>query len=107
MRANQTSKRNGIQDILCPFTNLYISQGSGYFDGTYSHQGTRAIDVTNGDGTQAPYYAPFDCVAIEVYPTYGQTLWYSKEKVRFTDGTIDYCSFVTVHDNTINFGKGV
>lgn len=106
MKMGQTSRRNGVQDILCPFTNLYITQGSGYADGSYSHKGTRAIDVVNGDGSRAPYYAPFDCKAVMVLPDYGEALWQSLEKVRFADGTIDYCTFVTVHDNTINYVVG-
>ena len=45
MKKGQTSKRGGIQDILCPFTDMVITQGSGYADGNFSHKGTRAIDV--------------------------------------------------------------
>lgn len=106
MKIGQTSKRAGIQDILCPFDKLYITQGSGFADGNFSHKGTRAVDVSNGDGERAPYYAPFDCKVTSIIPDYGEAIWQSLEPVRFADGTIDYCSFTTCHDDSINYGVG-
>ena len=102
MKAGQTSTRAGIQDILCPFTKLYITQGSN----EWSHAGTKAIDVTNGDGTRAKYYAPFKCKAVYVVASSGQTVWKSVDKVRFADGTIDYCTFITVHDDSVDYKEG-
>lgn len=108
MKAGQKSKRNGIEDILCPFTDIVITQGSGINGGTYSHNGTRAIDLRGiNAGVRYPYYAPFKCKATLVLADYGQTVWQSLEKVRFADGTVDYCTFLTVHDDTINFGVGL
>lgn len=107
MKKGQTSKRANIQDILCPFTDMYITQGSGYADGNFSHKGTRAVDVEGKkEGVKEPYYAPFDCQAVFVDKSYGETVWQSLEKVRFSNGSIDYCTFVTVHDDTHNFGVG-
>lgn len=107
MKKNQTSKRGGIQDILCPFTDMCITQGSGYADGNFSHKGTRAVDVRGKTaGVKEPYYAPFDCKAVAIDKLYGQTIWQSINKVRFADGTIDYCTFITVHDDTHNIGIG-
>lgn len=105
MKAGQTSKRNGIQDILCPFTKIYITQGSGYMGGTYSHQGIRAVDITNGDGSRAPYYAPFDlkCIYVNSSTT---VVWQSLNKVRFSTGVVDYATVLTCHDETINYGVG-
>ena len=108
MKKGQTSVRNKIQDILCPFTDIIITQGSGMLDGQYSHKGTRAIDVIGKvAGEKYPYYAPFKCKAVYVSKDYGQTVWKSIEKVRFADGTIDYCTFLTAHDDTINYGEGL
>ena len=107
MKKGQISKRGEIQDILCPFTDIVITQGSGYADGNFSHKGTRAVDVRGIEpGVKYPYYAPFDCKAVFVDKSYGETVWQSLEKVRFTDGNIDYCTFLTVHDDTHNFGVG-
>lgn len=108
MKAGQKSKRNGIEDILCPFTDIVITQGTGINGNTYSHDGTRACDIRGINvGERYPYYAPFKCKAVHVIPSYGQTVWQSLEKVRFADGTVDYCTFLTVHDDTINFGVGL
>ena len=107
MKKGETSKRGGYQDILCCFTDLYITQGSGYADGDYSHKGTRAIDVRGKEpGVRYPYYAPVDVKAVYIYPESGEAVWQSLEKVRFADGTIDYMTMLTVHDNTINYGVG-
>lgn len=42
MKKNQKSKRNNIEDFLCPFTDMYITQGA---NGSFSHKGTMANDV--------------------------------------------------------------
>lgn len=108
MKKGQTSKRANIQDILCPFTDMVITQGSGYADGNFSHQGTRAVDVRGAEaGIKYPYYAPFDCVCVAVYPDYGESDWQSVEKVRFADGSIDYCTFTICHDDTMNAYVGM
>ena len=99
MKKNQTSIRNGIQDFLCPFTDMNITQGSNY--GT--HTGTMANDVASGtEGYKAPYYAPCDCKLIWSDPTNGQGMWQSLNKVRFANGNIAYATFVTAHDNTFD-----
>ena len=55
MLKNQKSKTNGIENFLCPFTDMYITQGAG--EGT--HKGTMAVDVRgNNSGKKYAYYAP-------------------------------------------------
>ncbi len=103
MLKNQKSKRGGIEDLLCPFTDMYITQGS---TGT-SHRGTKAIDVRGTAlGVRYPYYAPCRVRCIKVYPSNGQVMWQSTDKVRFADGTIDYITFMTAHDNTVDSYPG-
>ena len=103
MKKGQTSVRNGIQDFLCPFTDMNITQGSNY--GT--HAGTMANDVASGTaGYKAPYYAPCDCKLIWCDPANGQGMWQSLNKVRFANGNIAYATFVTAHDNTFDAKVG-
>lgn len=103
MKKGQTSVRNGIQDFLCPFTDMNITQGSNY--GT--HAGTMANDVASGTaGYKAPYYAPCDCKLIWSDPANGQGMWQSLNKVRFANGNIAYATFVTAHDNTFDAKVG-
>ena len=97
MKKGQTSVRGGIEDFLCPFTKMYITQGAG---GSYSHAGTMANDVTNGDTSRAPYYAPCTCKCLVIYPSAGQSMWQSVNKVRFANGRIDYATFRIAHDET-------
>lgn len=104
MRKGQTSKRNGYQDFLCPFETLNITQKHG---GSFTHKGTKAVDVAGAKaGTKDAYYAPCDCKVIKTYPSAGQALWQSTKKVRFANGKIEYATFMTVHDDTMNFGPG-
>jgi hypothetical protein len=99
---NQTSRRDGIQDFLCPFTDMYITQGSNM--GT--HRGTMANDVRGAySGVKYPYYAPCDCKLIWFDKSNGQGMWQSIEKVRFANGNIDYATFVTAHDETFDADK--
>lgn len=98
MKKGDTSVRSGIEDFLCPFTDMYITQGS---NGKFSHQGTMANDVRGLDvGIRYPYYAPCTCKCLHVYPNSGQSMWQSLEKVRFANGRIDYATFMIAHDDS-------
>ena len=102
MYAGQKSVRGGIQDFLCPFTDMYITQGSQMG----SHRGTMANDVRGASaGVRYPYYAPCDCKLIWFDKSNGQGMWQSTQKVRFSNGRIDYATFVTAHDNTFDADK--
>jgi hypothetical protein len=104
MRAGQKSVRGGIQDFLCPFTDMYITQGS---NNGFSHRGIMANDVRGTtSGIRYPYYAPCDVKCIRTYPSSGQAMWQSLNKVRFANGRIDYATFMTVHDNTFDAKVG-
>lgn len=103
MRKGDTSRRGGIQDFLCPFTDMYITQGSKMG----SHRGTQANDVRGANpGVKYPYYAPCDCKLIWCDSSNGQGMWQSLERVRFANGNIDYATFVTAHDNTFDAQVG-
>ena len=98
MRRGDKSKRDGIEDFLCPFTDMYITQGS---NGGYSHQGIMANDVRGlYVGERYPYFAPCTCKCIKVYPDSGQSMWQSIEKVRFANGRIDYATIMIAHDDS-------
>lgn len=99
MYKGQKSTRGGIQDFLCPFTDMYITQGSNM--GT--HRGTMANDVRGAEvGVKYPYYAPCDCRLIWFDKSNGQGMWQSTQPVRFANGEINFATFVTAHDNTFD-----
>ena len=105
MKKGQTSKTGNYQNILCPFTYMYMTQDA---NGSLSHQGSTAIDVRGSkSGVKEPYYAPVDVKCVNVDKTYCFVWWQSVNKVRYADGTIDYVTFLTGHDETINAYKGM
>ena len=105
MYKNQKSVRNGIEDFLCPFTDMYITQGSNMRP---SHMGIMANDVRGVQpGVKYPYYAPCTCKCLRIYPESGQAMWQSTNKVRFANGRIDYATFMTAHDNSFNAKVGM
>lgn len=113
MQPNQTSIRNGIQDVLFPHAVMNITQGN---NGQFTHQGVNALDLAERDAGRSPMYAPFDvrCVAIDT-PTNGNAVfWESTNPVRFADGSIDYATIMIIHDNDltgihvgVNYSQGV
>ena len=104
MIKGQKSVRSGIEDFLCPFTDMYITQGS---NSGFSHKGIMANDVRGASsGVRYAYYAPCTLRCIKTYKESGQVMWQSVSKVRFANGRIDYATFMTVHDNTMDAKVG-
>ena len=100
MYKGQKSIRGGIEDFLCPFTDMYITQGS---NGSFSHKGIFANDVRGKvAGIRYPYYSPCTVKCLKTYPESGQVMWQSLKKVRFSNGRIDYATFMTAHDDSMN-----
>ena len=99
MKKNQTSKSDGRENFLCPFTVIYITQDNNV--GT--HKGTKAYDVRGSkSGVRYPYYAPCTCKLIWRDVSNGQGLWQSTAKVNFANGRVDYATFMTAHDETFD-----
>ena len=67
----------------------------------FSHKGDKAIDIAGKDSGIDNFIAPFTGV-IKKISTSDNTVWLeSKEKVKYADGTIDYMTIFTTHDNDI------
>ncbi|MBO5138660.1 MAG: hypothetical protein J6B89_03360 [Bacilli bacterium] len=98
MIKGQKSVRAGIEDFLCPFTDMHITQGSG---GAYSHKGIMANDVRGKQaGIRYPYYAPCKIKCLKVFKDSGQSMWQSVNKVRFANGRVDYATMMIAHDDS-------
>lgn len=105
MYAGQKSVRAGVEDFLCPFTDMYITQGS---NGQFSHMGTMANDVRGAEpGVRYPVYAPCTIRCYATYPSYGQAMWQSTAPVRFANGRVDFATFCTCHDDTFDAYPGL
>ena len=104
MYKGQKSIRGNIEDFLCPFTDMYITQGS---KGSFSHRGIYANDVRGKvAGIRSSYYAPCKSRCVKTYPESGQVMWQSVNKVRFANGRIDYATYMTAHDDTMDAKPG-
>lgn len=98
MTAGQTMVDTaGNQISLFPLEYMNISQGEG---GSYSHQGSYAMDFlgwdANGRVLQCPYYAPFDCHVVQHASYYN--IWQSDNQVISPVGK-QFVSFVVMHDD--------
>ena len=80
---------------MFPMTHMKIKQG---VNESFSHQGTKAIDITGIDTGIDAAYAPFTGVVKRIYQ--GYVVWLeSLNPVIFADGTIDYMTIMVMHDN--------
>ena len=97
MKKGQTSIRNGIEDILFPMEVCNITQG----DNVGTHRGTCAVDLAGKDTGRCIAYFPFNArsVALDSKVNGNAVIWESINKVRFADGTVDYCCMMVIHDN--------
>ncbi len=83
------------------FPLKYMNQTQGV-NGSYSHQGTYAIDYGNR-GVKEKLYAPFTGIIRKIYTTSGNGVWLeSVDKVLYADGTIDYMTVLTMHDDDVS-----
>lgn len=104
MKKGQKSVTNGIENFLCPVTDMYITQGA---NGQYSHRGTMAVDIRGlKSGVQYPYYAPCTVKCLKTYPSYGQAMWQSTSNVRCPNGYVGIVTFMTCHDNSFDAKVG-
>lgn len=104
MLKNQKSIRGDIEDFLCPFTDVFITQGP---NESYSHKGIMAWDVRGAKaGIKYPYYAPATSKCIKTYPESGQVMWQTVNKVRCSNGYIGKVTYMTCHDDTMDVKVG-
>lgn len=104
MKKGEKSKIDGIENFLCPFTDLYITQGAN--EGT--HKGTMGVDVRGAkSGVKYDYYSPCTLKCIKTYPESGQVMWQSVKEVRCANGYIGIVTLMTAHDDSMNAYKGL
>lgn len=105
MYKGEKSKRGGIEDFLCPFTDMYITCGPN--ESSY-HMGTMAIDVRGKEpGVRYPYYAPAKSKCMQVYKESGQSMWQTVNNVRCSNGYIGKVTYIICHDDTLDCYPGL
>ena len=105
MKKGQKSVRGGIEDMLHPCTDMYITQGS---NGGYSHKGIMANDIRGVEsGVRYPYYAPCTVKCMAIYPSSGQAMWQSVGNVRCPNKYVGKVTFMTCHDDSFDAKVGM
>lgn len=88
-----------MEKILFPVKIMNITQG---MNGVYSHKGIKAIDCGWVNEENKKLYAPFTGIVKQINSGSNAVWFQSKEKVIFADGTVDYATVRTLHDNDIS-----
>lgn len=84
---------------ILPYRHTWVSQG---VNGSYSHKGTKAIDFGSlKDYQDYNLYAPFDGTVVwaDTVAKGAAIAFQSDEPVEYADGTVDYMTVITGHDN--------
>ena len=85
-----------MEKAILDIKELNITQG---MNGSYSHNGDKAIDL----GEACSYLrAPFTGTIKRIYKNCNAVWLESSEKVMYADGTVDYMTVMTLHDNNIS-----
>ena len=105
MRKGQKLTKGGYQLLGFPMEYMNITQGNNV--GT--HLGTNALDNAGKDTGIDETIAPCDChlVAYDTAQNGNAVFLESDKKVLFRDGTIDFATFMFIHDNYIEDIKKV
>lgn len=84
-----------MEKAILNIDNLDISQG---MNGEFSHKGDKALDMTNCSYLKAP----FTGIVKRIYENCNAVWLESLEKVEYADGTVDYMTVMTLHDNDVS-----
>lgn len=100
MKKGQKLTKDGYELIGFPMETMNITQGN---NGQFSHKGVNALDIAGKDAGIEPTYAPVSMhlVVTDSYANANAVFMESDKKVMFADGTIDYATFMFLHDNYI------
>lgn len=98
------SNKEEVSSDIAILNMLYfnLSQSIG---GEEGHKGTFAIDLVGLNGNVENFYAPFDGTIKKIYSEGNQQnfVWLESEnKIKYADGTYDYVTVMTGHDNDIS-----
>lgn len=100
MKAGQKLLHKGIEVALFPMEFMKVTQGAG---GTYTHKGTLNIDLAGQDGGKSNLYAPCDLTVVKNSHTQShEVIYWSDKKVLWANGTVDYISIRTLHDDVVS-----
>ena len=100
MKKGQKASIDGYQCLLFPMEYMNISQGNW---GTFSHNGVNALDNAGKDAGIDETIAPCDLKVkwIDCASNGNAVFLESVKPVWWADGSLDYASFMFIHDNYV------
>lgn len=87
-----------MEYVNFPLKYLEVSQKQ---NANYSHKGIKAIDFVSNNEENKKVYAPFTGKIVKIYNKNNSIWFQSLEKVKFSNGVIDYATVRLVHSNNI------
>lgn len=88
-----------MQKAVLMMDYLNVTQKGG---DEFSHKGDKALDLAGRDGGIDSLKAPFTGIIKRIYTNVNAVWIESTEKVKYADGTVDYMTVMTLHDNDIS-----
>ncbi len=89
-----------MQKAVLMMDYLKVSQKA---NGSYSHKGDKALDLSGKDQNIDSLKAPFTGIVKKIYTKDANEVWLeSVDKVKYADGTTDYMTILTMHDNDVS-----
>lgn len=88
-----------MEKAVLMLNTLNVSQKA---NSEFSHKGDKALDISGSDSGIESLKAPFTGIIKRIYFN-TNTVWLeSVDKVKYADGTIDYMTVMTMHDNDVS-----
>lgn len=88
-----------MQKAVLMMNYLNVSQRGG---GEFSHKGDDALDLVGKDSGIDSLKAPFTGIVKRIYESANAVWLESIDKVKYADGTVDYMTVLTMHDNDVS-----
>ena len=88
-----------MQKAVLMMDYLRVTQGG---ENDYSHKGDKAVDIAGKDGKIESLKAPFTGTIKKIYKENNAVWLQSNDQVLYADGTIDYMTVLTLHDNDVS-----
>ena len=88
-----------MEKAVLMMDTLNVSQKA---NSDFTHKGDKALDIAGKDTGIESLKAPFTGIIKRIYAS-TNTVWLeSVDKVKYADGTIDYMTVMTMHDNDVS-----
>ena len=88
-----------MEKAVLILNTLNVSQKA---NSEFTHKGDKALDLSGKDRDIESLKAPFTGIIKRIYTNTNAVWLESVDKVKYADGTIDYMTVMTMHDNDVS-----